>query len=140
MRHARLHAAAHGVAQSLASGLSFLGGLTRTSVLGDVGRDGPLGVDLLVARITEGVASEGTAAALAAIDLDAHFARQAPPVWRAMYDALSLRFDRDENRLRCDVHLSDHEGRRSARRYAGPDLHVVDAPDSPGGWLIRPGR
>ena len=140
MRHSRLHAAAHGIAHSLASGLSFLGGMERTTILADVTRGGPLLIDLLAGRVTGGVPSDGTGRAVARIDLDAHLEGLSPRAGRAMFETLTLTFSRDGDRLRCDVHLTDHEGRRSARRYAGPDLRAEDAPASPGGWLTRPGR
>jgi hypothetical protein len=124
MKHNRLCAIAHNVADSMASGMCFVIGVWSVDVFGEAfaSKDGVIEVDFLHGQIVRGDASDSLRSAAA------RFAEILPEFCQkngadvADFDALSAAFEVSPLGPRMSLTVSDRMGHCSVTEYAGVPL------------------
>lgn len=142
MKHGRLCAIGHNLADSLASGLSFVIGYHPTDVFGEAADspEGAMEVDFLHGRIVRGNASENLVLAAR------RFAERLPAFCRengadvADFEILSAVFETAAFDRRVLVTVKDREGRQSVTEYTGLPLERVKVLDGLGRIRRTPRR
>lgn len=142
MKHDRLCAIAHNLADSMASGLGFVIGYHPMDVFGEAAssQEGVLEVDFLNGRIVRGEASDSLKAAAAG------FAEVIPRFCRdngaeaTDFEALSAVFDATALERRVLLVVTDRNGHRSTTEYAGVPLKRLRVLDKLGRIRRAPRR
>ncbi|WP_375194937.1 hypothetical protein [Sphingobium sp.] len=142
MKHDRLCAIGHNLADSMASGLGFVIGYYPMDVFGEAAFSpmGAIEVDFLNGHILRGEASDSLQAAAA------HYAEALPEFCRANgadpadFENLSATFDSTALERRVVLKVTDRRGRSSTTEYAGVPLKRLRVLDSLGRIRTTPRR
>src|ERR1700735_3040257 len=134
MKHDRLCAIAHNVADSMASGMCFVIGVWSVDVFGEAvaSKDGVIEVDFLHGQIVRGDASNSLRSAAA------RFAEVLPEFCRkngadvADFDALSAAFETSSLGPWTSLRVADRKGHCSVTEYVGVPLKRLRGLDNLG--------